>query len=619
MIKYKSDCCLKQQQGNTLDFMPPVYTSFQEADAEINEMPLFGGILSGPTVSASKTPIGYRGDNKSIRQDLLTIHPKDWRRVPRKYDKYKIADRISTETPAIDPSTQGLISTAKQIATLPQYIAPIPFQKPVGNALGWLGRKTVRGLDNALYGLEHAPQTLERFREALNVQDDKLGALIERTPEINMQSIANAAEANLQKGMGIKKLDVPISLKLEPYGKHNISNRDFTVNINNSPTGRIRLEPINVNRSFTEILGRKSKYMPQFRKASGPGLQKRDVHPFTYLSDDVQAKYKGKGVYGEIEASIQKALQDNNLNLYSGGTTLSDDAIKSYERALQQGRVRNISPKGTAPELRVYEHNKPKLFNNDVNTSLNPDIAQKQFDTYYTPIKQGAEKAKSLINDPKYTKVVQNNVNLARRLQQPTFMRLQEFSGISDLQEHRRFMINNTKNNVSYQTLPEYIHGQNHYDSWLQSKILLNKNINHRSILPTTKHEVLHNLYRGDNLGFLPIEINKIRRTLKPPGQIFEIAKKYGMDPEYLRAESEIYAKSAGNLAETLNILPYSKYPGYNRFRTMLLSAHPTEPALIESFKLDTPRDYKRVFDLISGQLVSSQAAMPILTKPQTK
>lgn len=360
---------IKYQQGNktqkpfVFDLNNSPYKSFQEADADLNQKnydprtgdrrTYYQGTLSGPTISAKNTPIGYRSDRNSIREDILNTSPVLHSKIPGKYDKYKIADRISFNAPAIDPSTQGLIKLAQNVATLPQYIAPLPFQKPLGEGLSFIGKKLQQGI-------ERAPQSLEKLRVILNNQDDKLGAWIEQTPEINLQEITYNANKNLTSGMKVKKTDIPISLNLETYGKYQKNNRDFTVMLNEKPSGYMRLEPININRSFTEILTGKSKYTPQFRKASGPGLQKKSIYPFDYLSLELQNQVKNQGIYGEINAALQKSLEDKGLKLYSGGTSLSEEAFARYQKELAQGRVKDISRKGASNEFKVFEHINPK-------------------------------------------------------------------------------------------------------------------------------------------------------------------------------------------------------------------------------------------------------------------
>jgi len=110
------------------------------------------------------------------------------------------------------------------------------------------------------------------LRNTLNTVDDKLGAMIEKEVPINLKEIEGAINENLARGMGIKQMDRPISVELQHYGKFNKSNRDFNISIGGNPTGYMRLEPITVPRSFTEIITGRSRYMPQFRNASGPGL-----------------------------------------------------------------------------------------------------------------------------------------------------------------------------------------------------------------------------------------------------------------------------------------------------------------------------------------------------------
>ena len=612
---------IKYQEGSktkkSLAFpTPTIYTSFQEADADLNQKDYdprtgdrhtyYQGTLSGPTISAKNTPIGYRSDKNSIREDILNTSPLLHSKIPNKYDKYKIADRISYGAAAVDPSTQGLIDITKTVATLPQYVAPLPFQKPLAKGLSFIGKKLQQSI-------ESAPGGLEKLRVILNNQDDKLGSWIEQAPEINMQEIAYHANQNLTAGMKVKKLDVPISLNLESYGKYQKNNRDFTVMLDNKPSGYMRLEPINVNRSFTEILAGKSKYMPQFKNASGAGLQKRNIYPFDYLNLELQNKIKNQGIYGEINAALQKSLEDKGLKLYSGGSSLSEEAFARYQKELAQGRVKDISRRGASEEFRVFEHVNPnKQVSNSMGTPSSFDTqAQQQIDTWFKPIEQAINNYKSQLNSPKYQELVNHNIKLGQRVNKGTTIPMQQFTHINDLQEHRRFLMNNTKNEISYANLPGNVNGQNHSDGFLKSKLIFSNKLNLKDVPQIAKHEAIHDVFKMDS-HFSNIESIKLNKALKSYPERYGVQKKYGIDPDYLRDDSEIYAHSVGNIAHNLGIKPYSQYPGYETFRTML-HMKADKPFIVESFKLNNKRDYKRVFDLISGSLITGQGVQPLI------
>jgi len=83
---YKNGGILKAQSGLKLDpsiFNPvPVYTSFQQADAALNETGngqkvFFSASFEPVVISAKNTPNGYRSDINSIREDILNTSPKD--------------------------------------------------------------------------------------------------------------------------------------------------------------------------------------------------------------------------------------------------------------------------------------------------------------------------------------------------------------------------------------------------------------------------------------------------------------------------------------------------------------------------------------------------------------
>ena len=167
---------LKEQEdlAKSISVRNPVYKSQQEADSELNstaynwvtgDRQTYNSFLPGVTIKASNTPVGYRGDMKSMREDLLNTSPLIHSQVPRKYDKYKIADRISNEAPAANPSNQGLINAAKFVATeFPLAVTPLPF---VDNAIR--GFKYLNGrLTNHIISKVENPKYLETVWNRIN-------------------------------------------------------------------------------------------------------------------------------------------------------------------------------------------------------------------------------------------------------------------------------------------------------------------------------------------------------------------------------------------------------------------------------------------------------------------
>jgi len=145
------------------------------------------------------------------------------------------------------------------------------------------------------------------------------------------------------------------------------------------------------------------------------------MYPLDWMNLYQQSLFKGKGFGGELDAALNKALTDKNLNLYSGGTTLSDDAVQYYTKLQNKGLVKDVSTKGAQKEHRVFQY-KPHVNKPEINYSHNTgspnieELMQKTFDTYFSPAIKGVERAKWQLNHPMYDIITKQNVDLSRRL-----------------------------------------------------------------------------------------------------------------------------------------------------------------------------------------------------------
>jgi hypothetical protein len=126
------------------------------------------------------------------------------------------------------------------------------------------------------------------------------------------------------------------------------------------------------------------------------------------------------------------------------------------------------------------------------------------------------------------------------------------------------------------------------------------------NIRRTAAHEQLHGAYFSEN-SFMPVENIKLNRIMKPWRQIDEIGNKVGLKDiaggeglsGYLSNTSEVLANTR-DLGKVLGVRIGSKYPGYSTFKESLDNYSGSKNYLRDSFKLNTPVDYKHVFDIMN-------------------
>ena len=171
--------------------------------------------------------------------------------------------------------------------------------------------------------------------------------------QIDLNKVINEANSNLKKGVGIKKSNVNIELKRQPYSKDKVE-----VFVDGNRTGNISLENIHSPRSLTDIItGKKSDYT--FGNVRNPGLKKVSDYPFGNLNSPVsyETLYKKTGISGEINKSISEATKNQKGFLYSGGTGHTSKGRERYENLLQKGAVDYL---GLGADIYKYKKNGTK-------------------------------------------------------------------------------------------------------------------------------------------------------------------------------------------------------------------------------------------------------------------
>jgi hypothetical protein len=122
-------------------------------------------------------------------------------------------------------------------------------------------------------------------------------------------------------------------------------------------------------------------------------------------------------------------------------------------------------------------------------------------------------------------------------------------------------------------------------------------------ITGSTEHEVLHHIY--PNLGegypsFTPLETAKAKSVFKPSAELRKIEEANNVPLWYLDDVDELVPNSF-DLARGMGIEKFQSYPGKEAFQKMLDSYKGSKSFMKDALKLETNRDYKRAWDMLSG------------------
>lgn len=194
--------------------------------------------------------------------------------------------------------------------------------------------------------------------------DVSLGKLVDKmiVPKVpDFSNTLELANQNLQKGMGIAKIDKKIVLKPGTANNaYDIATRrpvhaglapnKAEVYIDGVHTGTIDLPPTTRSRKLTDILKGKSYQLRAFENSPIPGLRKASDYPFENLPSDQKKLFYGQGISGEINKALSESLKSQGSRLYSGATGHTGLGQARYDNLLKKGLVEEI-----APEIFMYK------------------------------------------------------------------------------------------------------------------------------------------------------------------------------------------------------------------------------------------------------------------------
>ena len=226
--------------------------------------------------------------------------------------------------------------------------------------------------------------------------DQKLGEKIftnkdnlPQVRDIDPSDLESSINYNLKKGLGIKKIDLPMSVTVT---KNTSSGNNFNIGniLDGQRTGSVTLEQ-NLNPFKKQSLSRgviDAIYPKGNAWANTPGFKKLSDFPFSNIESGNSAiTYSGSdynyndlinsGVSGELNKAINETLKANNLgNIISGGTGHSTLGKKRWDNLVSKGHAENLGPgkyklKENGGWLDKYEDG-GELNYNDSNASAGP-------------------------------------------------------------------------------------------------------------------------------------------------------------------------------------------------------------------------------------------------------
>jgi len=286
------------------------------------------------------------------------------------------------------------------------------------------------------------------------------------------------------------------------------------------------------------------------------------------------------------------------------------EALTNYAAAELVGQGMNKFAPKIANGLEKIEGLK-EVPTNSISVSELPVNPYGSFDN----IKQGINEARSMATNPTVKEAFDNNVAISDRLGWNTWRHKKGM----DLRFEKRnvdnwndYRIAQTKHPSSIRysdknfdnfgrPVPENVQGQmivstnpEPHSMWIQSRQ------SPESTIRTARHEGTHAAYQtqGD---LMPIEAEKLQRVIKSPEELTQIGNKYKIEnlDLYLENEPEILTNTL-DLGSELGIKIGSKYPGVNKFKSMISGYTGDKKWLIDTYKLNKSSDYKKVFDIMN-------------------
>lgn len=245
-----------------------------------------------------------------------------------------------------------------------------------------------------------------------------------------------------------------------------------------------------------------------------------------------------------------------------------------------------------------------KSFNVQVNKSVansQENIIKNEYtiDDYMNFTRDAKSELLSRLDNPIVQETMRHNSELATRLG-IKLPRMEIDGKIVQLpiEQFRKLSLNNPIY-VGSNDLGENILGQ--YNN-LTHQLTYNSRVTNPSLI---KNIAIHETGHHGNFGSSRIEMEKARRLLKSERELDALAEKspalLNVDEHYLRTAGEPYTNTV-DLAKDLNISIGEKYPGWVKVKEMLDNYVGDKQFLIDAFKKETPRDYKRVWDALTGK-----------------
>jgi len=190
---------------------------------------------------------------------------------------------------------------------------------------------------------------VQKAGRVLDQLDQRAGKLFYKPAEQTVQDVSAQLPALeqqvnelLQKGVGVKKNNLPLSMKLQQEGPGAITAK---TEIDGKTVGRISLVQNQPGpKRFSElIMGMSGKNAWQ----NTPGFRKIGDFPFTTfnnLGDNVKlSDLYSQGISGEYNKALNEILKRNNLgNILSGGTGHSSEGLNRWQNLVKKGLAKNF-------------------------------------------------------------------------------------------------------------------------------------------------------------------------------------------------------------------------------------------------------------------------------------
>lgn len=232
-------------------------------------------------------------------------------------------------------------------------------------------------------------------------------------------------------------------------------------------------------------------------------------------------------------------------------------------------------------------------------------------ETYRDALVTGKSNIVNYLSDPRYKAVVEGNQELANRLNMNRALPIQKEMGNAGLHDARVAKINQPITILDPRSLEtKIIQGTNEgvqaqYSRNLDGSgfLTIPRVYDKTKTIKNVEHEALHHVY--PNLGeglpsFTPLEARKAKAVFKDNAALRKIEEENNIPFWYLDDVDELVPNSF-DLANDLGIAKFQKYPGVESFKKMLESYTGGKKFIKDALKLDTPRDYKRAWDMLSG------------------